>query len=48
MVALILFLGQGLTRLRDLLEVPLSWQEPTIFGYDFVKYTCNKTPQITK
>jgi hypothetical protein len=46
--ALILFLGQGLTGVRDLLEVPLSWQEPTIFGCDFVRHTCTPTPQITK
>ncbi|HEY9698403.1 MAG TPA: DUF4079 domain-containing protein [Trichocoleus sp.] len=29
-VALLLFVGQGLTGTRDLLEVPLNWQEPYV------------------
>ena len=29
-VALLLFLGQGLTGVRDLLEIPLSWQQPYV------------------
>lgn len=29
-LALLLFLGQGITGTRDLLEVPLSWQEPYV------------------
>ena len=39
-VALLLFIGQGMTGARDLLEIPLSWQEPFIFGCDFVNKTC--------
>ncbi len=35
-IALLLFLGQAITGTRDLLEIPLSWQEPTVFGCDFV------------
>jgi drug/metabolite transporter (DMT)-like permease len=42
--ALILFLGQGLTGVRDLLEIPLSWQESTIFKCDFVNRTCASKP----
>jgi hypothetical protein len=29
-LAILLFLGQGITGTRDLLEVPLSWQEPYV------------------
>jgi len=39
-VALLLFIGQGLTGTRDLLEIPLSWQEPYIYQCDFVNKTC--------
>lgn len=36
-VALLLFAGQGLTGTRDLLEIPLSWQEETIYKCNFEK-----------
>ncbi|MGF1479240.1 MAG: DUF4079 domain-containing protein [Cyanophyceae cyanobacterium] len=39
-VALLLFLGQGFTGARDLLEIPLSWQKPYIFQCDFNNMTC--------
>lgn len=39
-VALLLFIGQGITGARDLLEVPLSWQKPAIYKCDFEKKTC--------
>jgi len=39
-VALLLFIGQGITGARDLLEVPLSWQKPVIYRCDFEKKTC--------
>lgn len=39
-IALLLFIGQGITGTRDLLEIPLSWQEPFIFGCDFTNKTC--------
>jgi len=29
-IALLLFLGQAVTRTRSLLEIPLSWQEPYV------------------
>ena len=39
-IALLFFLGQGITGTRDLLEIPLSWQEPHIYQCDFVSQTC--------
>jgi drug/metabolite transporter (DMT)-like permease len=38
--ALLLFLGQGMTGTRDLLEIPLSWQKPYIYSCDFDHKTC--------
>jgi drug/metabolite transporter (DMT)-like permease len=38
--ALLLFLGQGMTGTRDLLEIPLSWQETHLYKCDFVNKTC--------
>ncbi|MBW4661372.1 MAG: DUF4079 domain-containing protein [Drouetiella hepatica Uher 2000/2452] len=38
--ALLLFIGQGLTGTRDLLEIPLSWQEPFVYKCDFVGKKC--------
>lgn len=42
--ALLLFLGQGMTGTRDLLEIPLSWQKPYIYQCDFTKLTCPTPP----
>lgn len=39
-IALLLFVGQGMTGTRDLLEIPLSWQKPYIYQCDFEKNTC--------
>lgn len=39
-IALLLFVGQAMTGTRDLLEIPLSWQEPYIYSCDFVNLTC--------
>ena len=39
-VALLLFIGQGMTGTRDLLETPLSWQETYIYQCDFANKTC--------
>jgi Protein of unknown function (DUF4079) len=39
-IALLLFIGQGMTGTRDLLEIPLSWQEPYIYKCDFVNKSC--------
>ncbi|MGL5035766.1 MAG: DUF4079 domain-containing protein [Microcystaceae cyanobacterium] len=41
--ALILFLGQGITGSRDLLEIPLHWQTKYIYKCDFTNKTC---PQL--
>jgi Protein of unknown function (DUF4079) len=43
-MALLLFLAQGITGTRDLLGIPLSWQEPTVFGCDFIKQVCGTPP----
>ncbi|MBE9031016.1 DUF4079 domain-containing protein [filamentous cyanobacterium LEGE 11480] len=45
-IALLLFLGQGVTGARDLLEIPLSWQEPTVFSCDFANKVCGAPPSI--
>ncbi|OLP16948.1 hypothetical protein BST81_18345 [Leptolyngbya sp. 'hensonii'] len=39
-IALLLFIGQGITGARDLLEIPLSWQEPAVYRCDFVNKVC--------
>lgn len=39
-IALLLFIGQGITGTRDLLEIPLSWQKPAIYNCDFENKTC--------
>lgn len=45
-IAVLLFVGQGITGTRDLLEIPLSWQEPYIYQCDFNHKTClNPTPK---
>lgn len=38
--ALLLFLGQGVTGARDLLEIPLHWQKAYIYQCDFTNKTC--------
>jgi hypothetical protein len=38
--ALLLFIGQGMTGARDLLEIPLHWQEHYIYQCDFTNKTC--------
>jgi len=43
-VALLLFLGQGVTGARDLLEIPLSWQESYVYKCDYKKHTCPNLP----
>ncbi len=39
-VALLLFIGQGMTGTRDLLEIPLSWQKNYIYQCNFANKTC--------
>lgn len=43
-VALLLFLGQAATGTRDLLEIPLGWQESYIYQCDFQNKTCGSAP----
>lgn len=43
-VALLLFIGQGMTGARDLLEIPLSWQEPFVYQCDYTNKTCPTPP----
>lgn len=38
--ALLLFIGQGITGARDLLEIPLHWQKTYIYQCDFNNKTC--------
>ena len=39
-LAALLFVVQGVTGTRDLLEIPLSWQKPTIYGCNFEARSC--------
>jgi hypothetical protein len=39
-VALLLFMGQGITGVRDLLEIPLHWQIQYIYQCDYSNKTC--------
>lgn len=43
-IAVLLFIGQGMTGTRDLLEIPLSWQEPHLYQCDFVNQKCPEPP----
>jgi hypothetical protein len=38
--ATLLFLGQGITGARDMLEIPLSWQQSYVYKCDFANKTC--------
>ncbi|MBD1919292.1 MULTISPECIES: DUF4079 domain-containing protein [Cyanophyceae] len=40
-VAVLLFISQGITGVRDLLEIPLQWQEPFIYQCDFENKSCS-------
>lgn len=42
--AILLFIGQAVTGTRDLLEIPLSWQEPHVYQCDFVNQKCPEPP----
>ena len=39
-LAALIFITQGITGPRDLLEIPLSWQKPTIWGCNFEQRVC--------
>ena len=42
-IALLLFIGQGMTGSRDLLEIPLSWQQEHLYQCDWNNKTCPKS-----
>jgi len=39
-LALLLFLGQGITGVRDLLDIPPVWSENYVFKCDWEKRVC--------
>ena len=39
-LAALLFVMQGITGTRDLLEIPLSWQKPAVYACDFDLLRC--------
>ena len=39
-LAVLLFVMQGVTGTRDLLEIPLSWQKPAVYACDFALQRC--------
>ena len=39
-LAAVLFLMHGVTGTRDLLEIPLSWHKPAVYGCDFALRSC--------
>lgn len=39
-IATLFFIAQGMTGTRDLLEIPLSWQEPFVYSCDFSNKVC--------
>jgi Protein of unknown function (DUF4079) len=43
-IALLLFVVQGVTGTKDLLEIPLSWQEPFVYSCNFETLTCPGQP----
>lgn len=43
--ALLLFLAQGITGTRDLLDIPLSWQKPLLYQCDWNNQTCPQLPK---
>ena len=47
-LAAVLFLSQGISGSRDLLEIPLSWQKPYIFSCDFTAKVCPTPSQDQK
>jgi hypothetical protein len=44
-LAALIFVAQGITGPRDLLEIPLSWQKPLIQTCDFSQRVCPAPPQ---
>lgn len=51
-LAAVLFVVQGITGTRDLLEIPLNWQKATLYACNFTERTCPplampRPPQIS-
>ena len=44
-LAALIFVAQGISGSRDLLEIPLSWQKPAIYACDFSRQVCPTAPQ---
>jgi hypothetical protein len=44
-LAALIFVAQGISGSRDLLEIPLSWQKPAIYACDFSRQICPTAPQ---
>lgn len=44
-LAAVLFVGQGISGSRDLLEIPLHWQRPALLACDWSTKTCPTPPQ---
>jgi hypothetical protein len=44
-LAAVIFVAQGISGSRDLLEIPLSWQKPAIYACDFSRQVCPIAPQ---
>jgi hypothetical protein len=40
LLATLIFLAQGISGSRDLLEIPLSWQKPVIYSCDAIRQIC--------
>ena len=40
----VLFVAQGISGCRDLLEIPLSWQKPAVYACDFTVRICLTAP----
>ena len=47
LVAAVLFLVQGISGSKDLLEIPLTWQKPAIYQCDFSARRCPGSEQAT-
>jgi len=45
-IATLFFIAQGMTGARDLLEIPLSWQEPFIYSCDFANKVCKASLEV--
>ncbi len=47
-IALLLFMAQGMTGARDLLEIPIGWQEPAVYSCNFEKKVCPGKSAVTE